>query len=284
MKTDGLVPLAFGDKDGWPAMGTFDILNMRMNGYDFHVGLMAGTEKWTDPKVKAVFETWKELLPYYSDGAARHDLAGRRPRTCSTRRPGMYFLGTFAGAAGDRPGRPCRPRLLPVPDARHRVRRRARHRRPDRRLHDQRQGPSNLDGAKAFMECLATGAGAEHLPGASSPNNVAAANDADTSTYTPFQKKSAEIIGGVQRIAQFLDRDTRSGLRRRRTACRASCRASSASPTQDLAALSRASRTSGTRLPPLSDRRSSDLDRSGRDPPSLTQPPRRRRRRGGSSR
>ena len=35
MKTDGLVPLAFGDKDGWPAMGTFDILNMRLNGYEF---------------------------------------------------------------------------------------------------------------------------------------------------------------------------------------------------------------------------------------------------------
>ena len=46
-------------------MGTFDILNMRMNGYDFHVGLMAGTEKWTDPKTKAVFEKWAELLPYF---------------------------------------------------------------------------------------------------------------------------------------------------------------------------------------------------------------------------
>ena len=29
--------MAFADKDGWPAMGTFDILNMRINGYDFHV-------------------------------------------------------------------------------------------------------------------------------------------------------------------------------------------------------------------------------------------------------
>ena len=36
-------------------MGTFDILNLRLNGYDFHVDLMAGKEKWTDPKVKAVF-------------------------------------------------------------------------------------------------------------------------------------------------------------------------------------------------------------------------------------
>ncbi len=46
MKADGLTPLAFADKDGWPAMGTFDILNMRINGYDFHVRLMAGKESW----------------------------------------------------------------------------------------------------------------------------------------------------------------------------------------------------------------------------------------------
>ena len=37
MKADGLTPLAFGDKDGWPAMGTFDILNMRVNGYQYHI-------------------------------------------------------------------------------------------------------------------------------------------------------------------------------------------------------------------------------------------------------
>src|SRR3954469_6522888 len=55
MKADGLVPIAFADKDGWPAMGTFDYLNMRLNGYDFHVNLMAGQESWTDAKVKAVF-------------------------------------------------------------------------------------------------------------------------------------------------------------------------------------------------------------------------------------
>ena len=48
MKSDGLDPIAFADKDGWPAMGTFDILNMRTNGYDFHVSLMAGEESWED--------------------------------------------------------------------------------------------------------------------------------------------------------------------------------------------------------------------------------------------
>ena len=48
MQKDGLVPIAFGDKDGWPAMGTFDQLNLRINGYEFHVDLMAGKESWTD--------------------------------------------------------------------------------------------------------------------------------------------------------------------------------------------------------------------------------------------
>ncbi|MGC5411594.1 carbohydrate ABC transporter substrate-binding protein, partial [Streptomyces sp. DT225] len=36
MKKDKLDPIAFSDKDGWPAMGTFDYINMRTNGYEFH--------------------------------------------------------------------------------------------------------------------------------------------------------------------------------------------------------------------------------------------------------
>ena len=35
-------------------MGTFDILNMRLNGYDFHMALCQGQEKWDSPEVKLV--------------------------------------------------------------------------------------------------------------------------------------------------------------------------------------------------------------------------------------
>jgi len=44
LKGVGMTPLAFGDKDGWPAMGTFDIINLRLNGYQFHVDLLSGKE------------------------------------------------------------------------------------------------------------------------------------------------------------------------------------------------------------------------------------------------
>lgn len=84
MKKDGLAPIAFGDKDGWPAMGTFDQINLRVNGYDFHVSLMAGKESWTDPKVKKVFDTWAGILP--STRPTPSVARGRRPRSRSSRR------------------------------------------------------------------------------------------------------------------------------------------------------------------------------------------------------
>ena len=63
MQSDGLVPVAFADKEGWEAMGTFDIVNMRLHGYDFHLALLDGKESWTDDRVKATFAAWRELLP-----------------------------------------------------------------------------------------------------------------------------------------------------------------------------------------------------------------------------
>ena len=113
MKADGLSPIGFADKDGWPAMGTFDQLNMRLNGYDFHINLMAYKESWTDPKVKAVFDLWKGLLPLAPGGRQRAYLAGGRagPRGQEVRH---VPAGQLRGAAVHR-CRPGRPRLLRLP-------------------------------------------------------------------------------------------------------------------------------------------------------------------------
>jgi multiple sugar transport system substrate-binding protein len=206
MKTDGLVPMAFGDSDGWPAMGTFDIINMRINGYDFHVGLMAGTEKWSDPKTKAVFEEWRKLIPYLQEGALGRTWQDAA-QSLLNKEAGMYFLGTFAGEQATDPAVHDDLDFFPFPVF--------------GTQYDSELGidapidgfmvskaPKNPDGAMAFMKFLSTGA-AQNIFLESSPNNVAAANDADPSGYTPFQQKMAEIIGGSQKIAQFLDRDTR---------------------------------------------------------------------------
>ena len=213
MKKDGLTPFAFGDKDGWPAMGTFDILNMRINGYDFHVSLMAGEEAWDGDEVKQVFEHLGEpaALP---PGATRWAAPGRRPRqSLGKEKSGMYLLGTFVvdavpeGADRDDLDFFTFPELDSSIGA------------------DALDAPidgfcmasagKNEDGGKELLECLGTRRGRRRGQQRRDAPFIAANDGREHHGYTALQKKSAEVVGAAANIAQFLDRDTRPTSRRR---------------------------------------------------------------------
>ena len=51
-----------GTKYLWTAGGWFDYLNMRTNGFDFHMQLAAGEVEWTDPRVRETFNNWRTLI------------------------------------------------------------------------------------------------------------------------------------------------------------------------------------------------------------------------------
>ena len=78
MQKDGLVPIAFADKDGWPAMGTFDQLNMRINGYQFHVDLMAGKKAWDSDRGQEGLRHLEGAAALPPGRLARPHLAGGR--------------------------------------------------------------------------------------------------------------------------------------------------------------------------------------------------------------
>ena len=208
MKADGLVPLAFGDLDGWPAMGTFDILNMRLNGYDFHVGLMAGTEKWSDPRTQATFELWRDLLPYFQEGAPGRTWQDAAKAMIVDKVAGMYFLGTFAAQQAPTPADVADIGFFPFPvlgnefDA-------------EKAIDAPIDGfmlsanPKNPEAAKAFLKCVATPE-AQKIYTSTSAGDVATVTGADTSGYNDVQKAAAAIIADSGRIAQFLDRDARA--------------------------------------------------------------------------
>lgn len=205
MGADGLVPLAFGNREGWPAMGTFDILNLRLNGYDFHIDLLEGRQRWTDMRVQTVFETWRDLLPHHQPGslgrtwqdAARSMIAGEA---------GMIFLATFAGEqATDEQRDDLEMFHFPLLGTAY----------DDELAIDapingfmlSRQ-PAEPAAARAFLEFLGTPA-AQKIYVDENPSRIAAARDADTSDYTNFQRQMAEVIAGAGRMAQFFDRDSR---------------------------------------------------------------------------
>ena len=51
-----------GTKFLWTAGGWFDYLNMRTNGFDFHMDLATGNVSWEDDRVKQTFANWRELI------------------------------------------------------------------------------------------------------------------------------------------------------------------------------------------------------------------------------
>ncbi|MEU8262447.1 ABC transporter substrate-binding protein [Micromonospora sp. NPDC048999] len=204
MKKDGLVPIAFADKDGWPAMGTFDILNLRINGYQFHVDLMAGKEAWTSDKVKTVFDTWAGLLPIHQP-----DALGRTwqeaAQSVQQKKSGMYLLGLFvAQQFGDDEQDDLDFFTFPEIDST--VGAKALDAPIDGYMMARK--PKSPANARKLLEWVGSKDAAD-ITVKNDPSTLVANTGADTSGYTALQRKAAELVGSATEIAQFLDRDTR---------------------------------------------------------------------------
>lgn len=209
MIADGMIPLALGDLDGWPAMGTFDILNMRQNGYEFHIGLMEGREKWSDPRVKTVFEIWRDdVLPYTQEGAAGRSWQDAAKAALVDKTAGMYFLGTFAAEQASVEDIPDIgffpwPALGTEFDAENAI---------DAPIDGfmLSAAPKNLEAAKAFLRCVGTPEAQLAYVLTPGIGSVAVSPLADPSGYNALQAASAEVLQSAGNIAQFLDRDARA--------------------------------------------------------------------------
>ncbi|PZG17778.1 ABC transporter substrate-binding protein [Nonomuraea aridisoli] len=204
MQGDDIIPIAFADKDGWPAMGTFDILNMRLNGYDFHISLMQGKQSWTDPKVRQVFDTWRGLMEFHQPAALGRTWQ-EAAQSLAQKQTGMYVLGMFVAQQFPEADRDdldffTFPEINPAygtdsidaPIDGYMISAKAR----------------NVEGAKALLKHFAQ-ASSQNVATELDPGTLAASSKADTSGYSALQKRGAELVSQATHIAQFLDRDTR---------------------------------------------------------------------------
>ena len=96
LKADGITPIAIGTKFLWTAAGWFDYLNLRVNGLDFHIELMDGKIPYTDERVRAVFEKWKELVEpgYFLENHASYSWQEAQPFLFNGS-AAMYLIGNF---------------------------------------------------------------------------------------------------------------------------------------------------------------------------------------------
>ena len=207
MAADGITPLCAANDGRWPQMGMFDMLNMRVNGYDYHVSLMGGNENWESAEVKNIFSTWEEILPYYQpdpNGRPWEEAAN----ALGDKSAGMYLIGTFVTSNFDGETQAdiiddIDFFLFPEVDPAH----------GQDAIEAPIDGfmmavdPANEEAAKALLGGLGS-ADAIDAYISVDPSVVAANSNADTSGYNALQQKSAEAVSSAKYIAQFLDRDT----------------------------------------------------------------------------
>jgi multiple sugar transport system substrate-binding protein len=204
MKGDGIVPQAFADKDGWPALGTFDIINLRTNGYDYHIKLMKHQVPWTDPGVTKVFDQWREIMPYMqsaSNGRTWQDGA----KALENKQAGLMFQGTNQVAANYDPKNLDDLDFFVYPTI------------------DPQWGTDFMDApadgfmlpkkgknqaaAKKVLEYIGTG-DAEAAFLKTDQWDVGLASGLQAPTYNAIQKKSVAEIAKCKNVSQFMDRDT----------------------------------------------------------------------------
>jgi len=204
MQSDGLVPLAFAEKDGWPALGTFDILNLRINGYDYHIKLLSHKIPWTDKGVTAVFDHWRELMPYLQNGANGR-LWQDAAKTLENKQAGMMFQGSNQVAANYSAANLPDLDFFEYPEINSAY------------GQDYMDAPTdgfmlpkkakNKDAAKAVLKYIGS-ADAESNFLKTDHWDVGVANGLVAPTYNAIQKKSVQTISSKKAVSQFMDRDS----------------------------------------------------------------------------
>lgn len=203
----GLVGYSLGAKGGWEAMGTFDILNARINGYKYHIDLLNGRAKWTDAKTKETFKYFAQLIPFMNENVLDISWDGMRDlllqKKTGAMMMGSWFANDFlAKSQADYDDL----WIVPFPEI------------------NPEHGIDSIDAPLDGISVAANGKnpeGGADLAGflgskegidaavAAGDTSIYISSDFDTSSYDAFNKQKLAVLGAAKNIGFFLDRDTR---------------------------------------------------------------------------
>jgi multiple sugar transport system substrate-binding protein len=203
LKENGVTPFAIGTKALWPTGGWFDYMNLRVNGYEFHMDLTSGKVPYTDPKVVAVFDKWGELVKpgYFLENHAAYDWQEAVPFFVNGE-AAMYLMGNFAvdlflkgGLKPEQIGFMQFPEITPgIPMAEDA---------PTDTLHIP-AGAKNKEDARKFLAYVAS---AEVQTQWNKTLGQLPVNSGSTRPDDKFLSEGFEMLSNAYALAQFYDRD-----------------------------------------------------------------------------
>ncbi len=207
-KAAGIDCTTTGTKALWPGGGWFDYMNLRTNGYEFHMELTGGDVEWTDDRVRKTFENWAQLVEpgYVTRNHAAIDWQDALPLLVQGK-AATYLMGNFAvaplkdaGMTDDTLGFFQFPEITPgIPMAEDA---------PTDTIHIP-VGAKNPEDAKKFLAFLAT---AQVQTDINEILGQLPVNNASTSPDDPFLDAGFEMLSNAYALAQFFDRDAPAAM------------------------------------------------------------------------
>ena len=197
---------AIGTKFLWTAGGWFDYMNMRTNGFDFHMQLARGEVEWTDDRVRETFANWRKLIDMGGYIADHQSYSWQEALNFMTDGEATaYLIGNFAVAPMRDAGLDDTqidfyqfPTIADVPNGEDA---------PTDTFHIP-SGAANKDNARAFLQFVASADVQTDINSGTKlgqlPVNASSGVDADEFLEQGFEMLSQNATGGV---AQFFDRD-----------------------------------------------------------------------------
>ena len=204
LKADGVVPFVVGAQAPWTLAGWFDILDLRVNGPQFHSDLTGGKAHYTDAKVKKVFGIWRDMIKrgYFTKSASAYTWDQQIPPLVKGE-GGMYVIGRFiydsfpADAQADLDFfsfptyDPAIPTAEEAPVDGYFI---PKHAKNQQAAKDLLSYLGSVEGEKLFVT---SGGGA-----------LSANTQVPSSVYSPFDAKGVEFVKKASAVSQFYDRDT----------------------------------------------------------------------------
>ena len=199
----GITPITIGARFRWPAAAWFDYINMRLNGPQFHIDLTDLKVPYTDPKVKGVFEKWKELIDHkcFIEDPAAYDWQEALP-LMTEGKAAMYLMGQFVvDSYPDEMENDLDVFRFPIID-------------PNMPIGEDAPTDGfflattarNPEGAQAFLAYL--GSQEVQQKAFAELGRLPTRTDVDISQATPATQKGIQLIQSADFVAQFYDRDT----------------------------------------------------------------------------
>lgn len=198
----GITCLTTGTKALWPAAGIFDYLDLRTNGYDFHMQLTSGEVPWTDDRVRNVFAEWEKVLPYTSRNHAALDWQDAAAQLVKGE-AANYVMGNFAVAVFKEGGMTDETLgFMPFPTINPEVTRAEEA--PTDTVHIP-SGAENVEDAKKFLAYLGSAPAQTKINAAMGQLPI---NKDSEVADDPFIQAGFELLSTTEGgIAQFFDRD-----------------------------------------------------------------------------